>query len=185
LSKVFLGYRNNKKESILSRLGKIPVAVPAGVQVKIDGQRIEIKGSKGTVNRMLSPEVKAELIDGKVSFSLASTADNAKALWGLNRMLVENMIIEIVGVGYKAEIKGKDLLVYAGYSSPKLFKVGPGISFTVENQTKVIVDGIDKEKVGQTASEIRKIRKPEPYKGKGIKYVGEHIRRKAGKVAGK
>lgn len=179
----------------MSRLGKIPVAVPAGVQVKIDGQRIEIKGSKGTVNRMLSPEVKAELKDGKVSFTPASTADNAKALWGLNRMLVENMIIgvsqgyrkelEIVGVGYKAELKGKDLMVYAGYSSPKLFKVGPGITFIVENQTKVIIDGIDKEKVGQTASEIRKIRKPEPYKGKGIKYVGEHIRRKAGKVAGK
>jgi large subunit ribosomal protein L6 len=179
----------------LSRLGKIPVAVPAGVQVKLDGQRIEIKGSKGTVNRMLSPEVKAEVKDGKVHFSLASTADNAKALWGLNRMLVENMIIgvsqgyrkelEIVGVGYKAELKGKDLLVSAGYSSPKLFKVSPGIVFTVENQTKVIIDGIDKEKVGQTASEIRKIRKPEPYKGKGIKYSGEHIRRKAGKVAGK
>jgi large subunit ribosomal protein L6 len=179
----------------LSRLGKIPVAVPAGVQVKIDGQRIEIKGSKGTVNRMLSPEVKAEIKDGKLHFSPVSTADNAKAMWGLNRMLVENMIIgvsqgyrkelEIVGVGYKAELKGKDLLVSAGYSSPKLFKVGPGITFTVENQTKVIIDGIDKEKVGQTASEIRKIRKPEPYKGKGIKYVGEHIRRKAGKVAGK
>ena len=179
----------------MSRLGKIPVAVPAGVQVKIDGQRIEIKGSKGTVNRMLSPEVKAEIKDGKLHFSPVSTADNAKAMWGLNRMLVENMIIgvsqgyrkelEIVGVGYKAELKGKDLLVSAGYSSPKLFKVGPGITFTVENQTKVIIDGIDKEKVGQTASEIRKIRKPEPYKGKGIKYVGEHIRRKAGKVAGK
>jgi large subunit ribosomal protein L6 len=179
----------------LSRLGKIPVTVPAGVQVKLDGQRIEIKGGKGTVSRMLSPEVKAELKDGKIHFSPAGTADNVKAMWGLNRMLVENMIIgvaqgyrkelEIVGVGYKAELKGKDLMVHAGYSSPKLFKVCPGITFAVENQVKVIIDGIDKEKVGQIASEIRKIRKPEPYKGKGIKYAGEHIRRKAGKVAGK
>jgi len=171
------------------------VAVPAGVQVKLDGQRIEIKGAKGTVTRVISPEVKAELKDGKVHLSLVSSADNAKAMWGLNRMLIENMIIgvaqgyrkelEIVGVGYKAELKGKDLLVSAGYSSPKLFKVIPGITITVENQTKVIIDGIDKEKVGLVASEIRKIRKPEPYKGKGIKYAGEHIRRKAGKVAGK
>jgi large subunit ribosomal protein L6 len=165
------------------------------VQVKIDGQRIEIKGSKGTVHRVLSPEVKAEVKDGKVHFSLAGTSENAKAMWGLNRMLVENMIVgvsqgyrrelEIVGVGYKAESKGKDIMVSAGYSSPKLVKAIPGIVFTIENQTKIIIDGIDKEKVGQVASEIRKIRKPEPYKGKGIKYAGEHIRRKAGKVAGK
>jgi large subunit ribosomal protein L6 len=179
----------------LSRLGKIPVVVPAGVQVKITGQQVEIKGSKGTEHHELAPEVTAEVKDGKVHFAITTTDGNAKAMWGLHRMLIENIIIgvsqgyrkelEIVGVGYKAELKGKDLLVSAGYSSPKLFKAMPGISFTVENQTKIIVDGINKAKVGQTASEIRKIRKPEPYKGKGIKYAGEHIRRKAGKVAGK
>jgi large subunit ribosomal protein L6 len=179
----------------LSRLGKIPVAVPAGVQVKVDGQKIEIKGSKGTVTRLIHSEIKAEVKDGKVHFSPTTEADNVKALWGLNRVLVENMIIgvsqgyrkelEIVGVGYKAELKGKDLQIAVGYSKPKPVKAPKGITFSVDNQTKIIIDGIDKELVGQVASEIRKIRSPEPYKGKGIKYVGEHIRRKAGKVAGK
>ena len=179
----------------MSRLGKIPVIVPAGVQVKVEGQNIEIKGSKGTVHRSLPSIIKAEVRDGKVHFVPLGAGDNVKALWGLNRVLVDNMVtgvsvgyrkeLEIVGVGYKAELKGKDLQVSAGYSKPILFKGRPGITYSVENQTKVIIEGIDKELVGQTASEIRKLRKPEPYKGKGIKYAGEHIRRKAGKIAGK
>lgn len=179
----------------MSRLGKIPVAVPAGVQVKIDGQKVEIKGGKGTLSRVLPPEIKAEVKEGKVHFSPIGEGDNVKALWGLYRVLISNMIVgvsqgyrkelEIVGVGYKAELKGKDLQIAVGYSSPVPVKAPKGITFSVENQTKIIIDSIDKELVGQVASEIRKIRAPEPYKGKGIKYAGEHIRRKAGKVAGK
>jgi len=171
------------------------VDIPAGVQVKVTDRKVEIKGAKGSASRELPSEIKAEVKDGKIYFTPEGDGVNVKALWGLNRMLVYNMTIgvsqgyrkelEIVGVGYKAEVKGKDLQVAAGYSRPVMFKGRTGVTYTVENQTKIIIEGIDKELVGQTASEIRKIRKPEPYKGKGIKYVGEHIRRKAGKIAGK
>ncbi len=179
----------------MSRLGKIPVDIPSGVQVKIDGQRIEIKGAKGTASRVLHPEIKAEVKEGRIHFIPVAQGDTVKALWGLNRMLVCNIVtgvskgyrreLEIHGVGYKAELKGKDLQIAAGYSKPRLFRVPAGITFSVESQTRVVIDGIDKELVGQTAAEIRKIRKPEPYKGKGIRYLGEHVRRKAGKIAGK
>jgi len=179
----------------VSRLGKIPVVIPAGVQVKVDGQTIEVKGSKGTMTRRLHLEIKAEVKDGKVHFTPTVDKENVKALWGLNRMLVANMItgvsqgyrreLEIVGVGYKAELKGKDLQISAGFSKPVAVKVPKGITFSVDSQTKIAVDGCDKELVGRVASELRKIRPPEPYKGKGIKYAGEHIRRKAGKIAGK
>ena len=179
----------------MSRLGKIPVVIPAGVQVKVDGQTIEVKGSKGTMTRRLHLEIKAEVKDGKVHFTPTVDKENVKALWGLNRMLVANMItgvsqgyrreLEIVGVGYKAELKGKDLQISAGFSKPVAVKVPKGITFSVDSQTKIAVDGCDKELVGRVASELRKIRPPEPYKGKGIKYAGEHIRRKAGKIAGK
>jgi large subunit ribosomal protein L6 len=179
----------------LSRLGKIPVAIPAGVQVKIEGQKVEVKGSKGSLSRTLPLEIKAEVKDNMIHFSPTTEGDMVFALWGLNRVLVNNMVtgvskgyrkeLEIVGVGYKAELKGKDLSISAGFSSPSIFKAVPGITFGVENQTKIVIDGIDKEKVGKVAAEIRMIRKPEPYKGKGIKYAGEYIRRKAGKVAGK
>ena len=179
----------------MSRLGKIPVAIPAGVQVRVDGQKVETKGSKGTLTRLLPPEIKAEVKEGKVHFSPTMDTENVKSLWGLNRVLVDNMIIgvsqgyrkvlEIVGVGYKAELKGKDLLISVGYSRPIPVKAPKGITFTMDGQTKIIIDSCDKELVGQTAAEIRKIRPPEPYKGKGVKYAGEHIRRKAGKIAGK
>lgn len=179
----------------MSRLGKIPVAIPAGVQVTINGRNIEVKGSKGVLARELPAEVNAEADNNTIRFSPARDGENVKALWGLYRMLVANMVtgvsvgyrkeLEIVGVGYKAELKGKDLSISVGYSKPMLYKSVPGITFAVENQTKIVIDGIDKEKVGEVAASIRKIRLPEPYKGKGIKYVGERIRRKAGKVAGK
>jgi large subunit ribosomal protein L6 len=179
----------------LSRLGKIPVAIPAGVQVKVEGQRVDVKGAKGALTRTLPPEIKAEVKDGKVHFSPTMEGDQVKALWGLNRVLVANMItgvsqmyrkdLEIVGVGYKAELKGKDLQISSGYSRPIPVKAVKGITYAVDGQTKIIIEGCDKEMVGQVASEIRKIRPPEPYKGKGIKYAGEYIRRKAGKIAGK
>lgn len=179
----------------MSRIGKVPVNIPSGVTVSVNGQKIEVKGSKGTLSREFPEELKIE-VDGKqVKVSPAAQTENVKALWGLYKILVENMVIgvsqgykkdlEIVGVGYKAELKGKDLSIYAGYSSPKFFKAPVGITFTVDGGTKIGIAGIDKQVVGQAAADIRRIRPPEPYKGKGIRYLGEKIRRKAGKTAGK
>ena len=163
--------------------------------MQINGRKIDIKGAKGALCREVPLDIKVEVKDNKIHFSPTHEGKTISALWGLCRVLVDNMVVgvsqgyrkelEIVGVGYKAEMKGKDLSIFAGYSAPQQFKAEPGITFGVENQTKITVSGIDKEKVGEIAAEIRKIRKPEPYKGKGIKYAGEYIRRKAGKVAGK
>jgi large subunit ribosomal protein L6 len=179
----------------LSRIGKIPVEVPAGVQVTINGQKVEVKSSKGTLVREVPKDLAVEFKDNSISLTPAIESENVKALWGLYRVLIDNMVIgvskgyrkelEIHGVGYKAELKGKDLNVLVGFSSPKFFKVPKGITFGVENQTKISIEGIDKEVVGQAAADIRRIRPPEPYKGKGIRYVGEQIRRKEGKAAGK
>lgn len=179
----------------MSRIGKVPVNIPTGVQVSLNDQKIEVKGSKGTLVRDFPEDLAIEIKDSIVTITPATENENVKALWGLYRMLVENMVIgvsqgykkelEIIGVGYKAELKGQDLSISAGYSSPKMFKAPEGIKFTVENATKISVEGISKELVGQTAADIRRIRPPEPYKGKGIRYLGEQIRRKAGKTAGK
>jgi large subunit ribosomal protein L6 len=179
----------------LSRIGKVPVIVPSGVQVTISEKKIEVKGTKGTLSRDIPEEIKVEHKDAQIFVTPAMETENVKAFWGLYRMLIENMVIgvskgyrkelEIHGVGYKAELKGKDLNVSAGYSSPKLFKVQAGLVYSVENQTKIIIEGIDKQAVGQAAADVRRIRPPEPYKGKGIRYVGEQIRRKEGKAAGK
>lgn len=179
----------------MSRKGKVPVKIPAGVQVKIDGNRIEIKGSKGTLNHTVNPELKVEVKDGAIHCIPIVEGENVGALWGLNRMLIDNMVIgvtegykrelEIIGVGYKAEVKGKDLNIMVGYSSPVLFKARQGINYKIEGPTKIVIEGIDKEAIGQAAADIRRIRPPEPYKGKGIRYVGEYVRKKVGKAAGK
>jgi large subunit ribosomal protein L6 len=179
----------------LSRIGKVPVNIPSGVTVSVNGQKIEVKGSKGTLSRNFPEELKIEVDGNQVKISPAAQTENVKALWGLYKILIENMVIgvsqgykkdlEIVGVGYKAELKGKDLSISAGYSSPKMFKAPVGITFSVEGANKISVSGIDKQLVGQVAADIRKIRPPEPYKGKGIRYLGEKLRRKAGKTAGK
>jgi len=179
----------------LSRIGKVPVKIPGGVQVSVVGQKIEVKGSKGTLSREFPRDLKIEVKDNQVFVSPAIQSENVKALWGLYKVLIDNMVIgvsqgykktlEIVGVGYKAELKGKDLSVAAGFSSPKLFKARQGVTFTVDGGTKITVEGIDKELVGQAAADIRRIRPPEPYKGKGIRFLDEKIRRKAGKTAGK
>jgi large subunit ribosomal protein L6 len=179
----------------LSRIGKVPVKIPGGVQVSVVGQKIEVKGSKGTLSREFPRDLKIEVKDNQVFVSPAIQSENVKALWGLYKVLIDNMVIgvsqgykkilEVVGVGYKAELKGKDLSVAAGFSSPKMFKARQGVTFTVDGGTKITVEGIDKELVGQAAADIRRIRPPEPYKGKGIRYLDEKIRRKAGKTAGK
>jgi large subunit ribosomal protein L6 len=179
----------------LSRIGKLPVKIPQGVEVSITGQRIEVKGSKGTLVRNYPKELYVEVKDSEVHVTPKEENKNTKALWGLYRVLINNMVIgvsqgykrdlEIVGVGYKAELKGKDLAVSVGFASPKPFKAPEGIAFTLDNPNKITIQGIDKQIVGQVAADIRRIRPPEPYKGKGIRYLGEQVRRKVGKAAGK
>jgi len=179
----------------LSRIGKLPITIPSGVKVAVKGQEIEVTGPKGTLKRTVSDEIGIEINNESVLLKPIIENDNTKALWGLNRVLIENMIngvlsgyrkdLEIVGVGYKFEMKGKDVNVAAGLSSTVLYKAPAGIKLTVDGLVKMSIEGIDKEMVGQTAAEIRRIRPPEPYKGKGIRYSGEAIRRKAGKTAGK
>ena len=179
----------------MSRIGKLPVKVPSGVNVSISGRKVEVKGAKGTLNRELPAELKAEFANGAITVSPAMETEQTKALWGLYRVLIDNMVVgvsagykidlEVVVVGYKFEMKGKDLLIAAGLSDTVLFKERPGLIYKIDGPTKASVEGIDKEKVGQAAADIRRIRPPEPYKGKGIRYAGEQIRRKAGKTAGK
>lgn len=179
----------------MSRIGKLPVKIPKGVEVAVKGQQIEIKGAKGVLSRDVSNGLSIEVTEGSISLKPNIENDSIKALWGLNRVLLQNMVdgvsvgykreLEIVGVGYKAEMKGRDVNLIVGHSSPVLYHPRDGITISVENLVKIKVEGIDKEKVGQTAAEIRHVRPPEPYKGKGIRYAGEALRRKAGKTAGK
>jgi len=181
----------------VSRIGKLPVKVPSGVTVTVSGNKIEVKGAKGTLSREVPAEIKVEFANGIITVSPTPgvESENTKALWGLYRVLIDNMVVgvsagykidlEIYGVGYKFELKGKDLLVAAGLSDTVLFKARPGLEYKTDGAVKASVEGIDKEKVGQAAADIRRIRPPEPYKGKGIRYAGEKIRRKAGKTAGK
>jgi large subunit ribosomal protein L6 len=179
----------------LSRIGKIPVNIPTGVQVSINGQKVEVKGAKGTLSRDVPRDLNIVFKNNEISITPASENENVKALWGLYRVLIDNMVVgvskgyrkdlEIHGVGYKAEMKGKDLNISAGFSSPKFFKAPKGLTFACDGLTKIVIEGIDKELVGQVAADIRRIRPPEPYKGKGIRYLGEQIRRKEGKAAGK
>jgi large subunit ribosomal protein L6 len=179
----------------MSRIGKMPVPVPNGVTVTIDGSTVSVKGPKGELARKFPDGISFALEDNKVIASRSSEESSQKALHGLSRALVANMVegvtkgyvkqLEITGVGYKAEPKPYGLLFALGYSHTIEFKAPQGIKLTAPQPTQVIVEGADKEIVGQVAAEIRSLRKPEPYKGKGIKYAGEKIRRKAGKAGGK
>ncbi|MDO5331266.1 MAG: 50S ribosomal protein L6 [Bacillota bacterium] len=176
----------------MSRIGKLPVTVPAGVEVKVDSTLITVKGPKGTLSEQISPMVKVEVKDNEVVFSLASEAKEANAQWGLARALVNNMVkgvtegyekkLEMLGVGYKAEKKGNKLVMQLGFSHPVEMTDPEGITTTVTSPTEITVSGADKELVGNYAANIRAWRKPEPYKGKGIRYVGEYVRRKEGKT---
>ena len=164
----------------MSRIGKQPVAVPAGVDVSIDGQHVTVKGPKGTLEHTVAEPIAVKLEDGAVS------------LHGLTRTLIDNMVVgvtqgyskamEIVGTGYRVVAKGGDLEFSLGYSHTILVKAPEGITFTVESPTRFSVNGIDKQQVGELAANIRKLRKPEPYKGKGVRYADEVVRRKAGKA---
>lgn len=178
----------------MSRIGKMPVDMPKGVEAKIDGQRLTVKGPKGSLELDVHPEMTVVLDDGQIRVERPSDSKNHRALHGLSRSLIANMVtgvtdgfnktLEIVGVGYRAEAKGKALTLNVGYSHPIEYQPAEGVDLSCPNQTTVVVSGIDKQKVGQTAAEIRGFRPPEPYKGKGIRYQGEHVRRKAGKTAG-
>ena len=177
----------------MSRIGKKPVTVPAGVTVTIDGTHVTVKGAKGELDRTFSDllTIKQEGEEVLVTRNDESTESNAQQ--GLTRTLVHNMVIgvsegfekklELTGVGYRAALKGKDLDLSLGYSHPVVYVAPEGISFDVPDNTHITVKGISKEQVGQVAAEIRSKRPPEPYKGKGIHYEGEHIRRKLGKAA--
>jgi len=179
----------------MSRIGRQPIIIPDGVEVKIDPSLITVKGTKGELKQEIHPVVKIEQKDKELLVTVKSpTLKQQKSLWGLFRRLVANMIIgvtdgfskelEINGIGYKAAVKGDILTLHLGYSHPIEYKIPAGIEIKVEKNI-VTISGTDKQIVGQTAAEIRALRKPEPYKGKGIKYVDEIIRRKVGKAAAK
>jgi large subunit ribosomal protein L6 len=179
----------------MSRIGKLPVTVPAGVTVTQQGNRISVKGPKGELSRTLPADITVTYDNGTLTVTRPSDEPNHRALHGLTRALVNNMVegvtkgfqktLEIVGVGYKAETRPYGVQLALGFSHPVEYRAPAGIKITATNPTTVVVDGADKEVVGQVAAEIRSFRKPEPYKGKGVKYQGEQVRRKAGKAGGK
>lgn len=178
----------NQKES---RIGKSPIVIPAGVKVIVEGNKVSVEGPKGKLSQTISERMKVSVDVSHASVSCDIIDNKSRALHGLTRTLIANMVegvsqgftknLEIVGVGYKVALKGKDLDLAMGYSHPCIFVPPAGIEFAVEGTQKITVKGIDKELVGQVAANIRKIRKPEPYKGKGIRYAGERIVLKAGK----
>ena len=176
----------------MSRIGKKPVAIPAGVTVEVDGSTVTVKGPKGTLTRTFKPVISFEVNGAQVNVSRPDDSKESKALHGLSRTLVANMVkgvsegftkeLEVNGVGYRVTKQGKDLVMNLGYSHQVIYSESEGITFDVPNPNKIVVIGPDKQKVGQVAAEIREKRPPEPYKGKGIKYADEHIRRKEGKA---
>jgi large subunit ribosomal protein L6 len=177
----------------MSRIGNSPIPVPAGVDINISGANVTVKGPKGTLEHTIPESVAIELGEGEAVVTRVNDERQSKALHGLTRSLINNMVIgvsegfrkdlEIIGVGYRANAKGKDALELAlGFSHPVNVKAPAGIEFDVPEPTKISVIGIDKQVVGQVAAEIRDLRKPEPYKGKGVRYVGERVIRKAGKA---
>lgn len=176
----------------MSRIGNKPITVPAGVKVKLEGQHITVKGPKGTLERDINPEITVKFENGTITFERSSEDRLDRSLHGLSRTLVNNMIegvqneftreLQINGVGYRVQKQGNDLNLSLGYSHPVIYKAPAGISFDVPNPNTIIVKGINKEQVGQVAAEIRTKRPPEVYRGKGIKYAEEVIRRKVGKT---
>ncbi|HWC34095.1 MAG TPA: 50S ribosomal protein L6 [Mycobacteriales bacterium] len=176
----------------MSRIGKLPIPVPSGVEVTISGRDITVKGPKGELSHSVVEPITVEQADGSLLVKRPDDERDSKARHGLTRTLVNNMVVgvtegfsktlEIVGTGYRVQAKGKDLEFALGFSHPVPVPAPDGITFAVESPTRFVVSGIDKQKVGETAANIRKIRKPEPYKGKGVRYADEVVRRKAGKA---
>jgi large subunit ribosomal protein L6 len=176
----------------MSRIGRLPISVPSNVDVTIDGRNVTVKGPKGSLSRVLHPDMTLSREDGTLVVTRPTEQKTHKQLHGLTRTLVNNMVVgvtdgyrkglEITGVGYRAALNGRKLTMNLGYSHQIEIDPPDGISFEVENPTRLAVIGIDKELVGQIAAKVRSTRKPEPYKGKGVRYAGEYIRRKAGKA---
>ncbi len=176
----------------MSRIGNAPIDVPSGVEIRVDGPEVTVKGPKGELSRRFPERVTISIENGVATVTRVDDSHESKALHGLSRALLANMVtgvsegyrkdLEIQGVGYRAQLKGKDLELQVGFSHPVTVSAPQGIDFEVPEPTKISVIGIDKELVGQVAADVRKVRPPEPYKGKGIRYVGEYVRRKAGKA---
>ena len=176
----------------MSRIGKAPIELPKGVEVSVKGDVVEVKGPKGTLTQDIDPALEVTQDDGVVTITRDNDERQTRALHGLTRALIANMVtgvsegyskeLTIIGVGYRAALKGKTLELQVGYSHPVSVEALDGVTFEVPEPTKVIVGGIDKQKVGQMAADIRAVRPPEPYKGKGIRYTDEYVRRKAGKA---
>ncbi len=176
----------------MSRVGNAPIDIPSGVEINIDGSTVAVRGSKGTLTRTFSERISVSVDEGQINVARGDDHRESRALHGLTRALLANMVtgvsagftkeLQTVGVGYRAALKGSTLELQVGYSHPVNIDAPEGVSFEVPEPTKIIVRGIDKEKVGQAAANIRSVRPPEPYKGKGIRYVDEYVRRKAGKA---
>jgi len=175
----------------MSRIGKKAVAIPSGVTASVDGQTVKMKGPKGALELVLPAEVSAKLDKGSIKVDPRNETKRARSMWGTSRTLVSNLVtgvtkgfekkLEITGVGYRAAVQGKNLQIALGYSHDVVFPIPSGIAITTPKPTEVVITGIDRQQVGQVAAEIRGFRKPEPYKGKGVKYAGEYIFRKEGK----
>lgn len=176
----------------MSKIGEKPIAIASGVKVTVDGQKVTVEGPKGSLSFNFRPEITVSVTDGKIEVKRDADTAKAKSLHGLTRTLINNMVfgvekgwskgLELSGVGYRASVEGGTLVLTVGFSHPVKYKLPEGISATVV-ENKITINGADKQLVGEVTAQIRRIRPPEPYKGKGIKYIGEHIRRKAGKTA--
>jgi large subunit ribosomal protein L6 len=176
----------------MSRIGKRPIIVPNGVEIQFDGEILTVIGPKGELRRSIHPSVDVKIDDAQISLSISDGSKESRSLFGLFRTLISNMVVgvtngfqrtlEINGVGYKAELSGDHLVLNLGYSNPITYDVPQGITMQLEQRNRIVLRGIDKELLGSTAAEIRALRAPEPYKGKGVKYLEERIRRKAGKT---
>jgi large subunit ribosomal protein L6 len=176
----------------MSRIGRLPVVIPSGVDVTVDGRSVSVKGPKGELSLEVSAPIEVHNVDGVITVTRPSDEGEIRALHGLSRSLIANMVtgvtegyrktMEIVGVGYRVQAKGRDLEFALGFSHPVPIAAPDGITFRVESPTRFVVEGIDKQQVGEVAANIRKLRKPDPYKGKGVRYQGEQIRRKVGKA---
>ena len=176
----------------MSRIGRAPITVPSGVDVAVEGQKVTVKGPKGTLSHTVDRPITVDVSDGVVSVARPDDERENRALHGLSRSLLNNLVLgvsqgyerklEIHGVGYRVQLQGSELVFALGYSHPVRIPAPEGITFTVESPTRFGIQGIDKQLVGQVAANIRRLRKPDPYKGKGVRYAGEQIRRKVGKT---
>lgn len=175
----------------MSRIGKKPVAIPGGVTAAVNGQEVKVKGPKGELKHVLVDDIIAKLDNGGIEIAMREDTQKARAMWGMSRTLVANLVagvtegftkkLEITGVGYRASVQGSNVQLQLGYSHDVAFPIPQGIQIVCPKPTEIVITGIDKQKVGQVAAEIRRFRPPEPYKGKGIRYAGEFILRKEGK----